>query len=317
MITLFVGDNQEYLAHAAIKHSTDAILVDHFNWQKILQQTQSGTFYTSLSDLPKIDNHNSVCWKLMQQAHSIYYVEPTTWSDADKQFSWANQKTLLEYYLYLQTKLGKSVQGFDLGSYKNSAYLDLVEHRSSSLPAVWISGCSVAHGIGVEDYQRFGYLIGHDLKRPTYHLTKPGSSLEWAADQLLRSDIQPNDIVIWGLTQEVRAPKAVNARIDGWRDQTVFDVEYLMDETRFYKALTSVYQVINFCRKVGCQLLLLPIICSEKLIMNLIHQPELINLSYQTKFVDFGTDNVHPGPEQHRIWADYCLNIIDQHLAKV
>jgi hypothetical protein len=316
MITLFVGDNQEYLAHAAKKNNTAAVLIDHVNWQKILQQSNSGTFYTSLSDLPKIDDQISVCWELMQWADSINYVEPTTWSDADRNFSWTNQKTLLEYYLYLQKKSGKLVLGFDTNSYKDSPYLNLEAQRASPLPAVWIGGCSVPHGIGVEKNQRFGHLIEQGLDRPTYHLTRPGSSVEWAADQLLRSDIHPTDIVVWGLTQEVRAPRAVDLRIDSWGDQTAFDVEYLMDETRFYKALTSVYQVINFCSKIGCQLLLLPTICSEKLIMSLIHRPELISLPYQANFVDLGTDNVHPGPEQHRIWAEHCLNIINQHLAK-
>jgi hypothetical protein len=317
MITLFVGDNQEYLAHAAKNHDPNAVLVDHDTWQTILQQRNSGTFYTSLSDLPKIDDHVSVCWELMQQANSIYYVEPTMWSDAGKDFSWTNQKTLLEYYLYSQIKSGKLVHGFNTDTYKNSAYLDLEAQRSTSSPVVWIGGCSVAHGIGVKKDQRFGHLIGQGLSRPAYHLTRGGSSVEWAADQLLRSDIQPIDVVIWGLTQEVRAPRAVNSLIDSWGDQTIFDVEYLMDETRFYKALVSVYQVINFCSKIGCQLLLLPTICSEKLIMNLIHRSELINLPYQAKFVDLGTDNIHPGPEQHRIWAEHCLNIINQHLAKV
>lgn len=311
MITLFVGDNQEYLAVAAKQHDSNAVLIEHNNWFQVLQQEKTTTtFYTSLGDLPKIDHEISVCWELLQLADVIHYIEPKVWSDATDKFNWSNQKNLLEYYLYLQKKAGKQVLGLNIEPYRYSSYLDLQAQRCSDQPLIWVAGCSVSHGIGVEPDERFGYLTGQHLQIPVCHLTRPGSSVEWAADQILRSDIRSTDTVIWGLTQEVRAPRAINGQIDSWGNQDLFDLDYLMDETRFYKAVTSVHQVINFCGKIGCQLFLLPLISSEKLIMALIHEHCLVALPYQAKFVDYGTDNIHPGPKQHQIWADICVDLI-------
>jgi len=315
MITLFVGDNGEYLADHAKLHDNTAFLIDFSNWKKILKNhspKDKFTAYTSLSDLPKIDRDISVLWELLKIADTIYYIPPDVWSDYSKNFSWANQKTLLEFYLYQCQISKKNVIGLDLEYYKNSDYLNLVDKRSNNDPSLWISGCSISHGVGVDKKERYGYLIGKSLNRPTSHLTQGGSSLEWQADQILRSDIRSSDIVIWGLTEENRSPLADNGQIISWPDDTIAHIEYRLHETRYYKAITSVFQVINFCDKIGCCLILLPIICTEKLQMNLLHLDCYIQTPYQVKFLDLGTDNLHPGARQHQFWADFCLDILSK-----
>ena len=72
------------------------------------------------------------------------------------------------------------------------------------------------------------------------------------------------------------------------------------------------HQVVNFCSKISARLILLPIICSEQLQMLVCDLDEYYQLPYQTKFLDFGADGIHPGPTQHQIWAD----IIYKHLLK-
>lgn len=315
MITLFVGDNDQSLCDRAKEYDPSAVLIDHSNWRKFLKHASSQdtiTGYTSLSDLPKINEHGSILWELLKISDKIYYSPPIgVWSDHNGGFSWTSQKILTEFYLSQCQMIGKNVIGLNLENYKKSNYLDLKEKRINDSPSLWVSGCSISHGVGVTQDERYGTLIGKSLQRPTYHLTKPGSSLEWAADQILRSDIRQEDLVIWGLTQEKRAPLARNSDMIPWPDDTIDDVEYRMHETRYYKAITSVFQVINFCNKIQCQLILLPLICSEKLRMDLVHQESYHNLPYDIRFIDIGSDNIHPGPKQHQFWADFCLDIIN------
>ena len=134
------------------------------------------------------------------------------------------------------------------------------------------------------------------------HLTKGGTSIEWAKDQILRSDIKKNDIVIWGLTQEVRAPRAINGQL-----ATENDPNILLNETSLYRALSSVHQVVNFCKKISAQLVIFPIICSENLQLLIHNLDEYYQLPYQTKFLDIGTDSIHPGPIQHQVWAEFIF----------
>lgn len=311
MITLFVGDNDQSLASQALAQDPTAFLVDHSNWKQIVRDKPVAdlTIYTSLSDLPKIDKHTGALWDLVQIADRIFYCPPEKWSDDTGPFRWTSQQTLTEYYLHLARQNGKSVVGLDLERYKNSSYLELVDKRINDSKSLWISGCSVSHGVGVDVHQRYGDLIAKQMSIPAYHLTQSGASLEWAADQILRSDIRSGDIVIWGLTEETRAPVAKNGGIFPMDDGPA-NIDYRLDETRYYKAITSVHQVINHCDKIGCDLILLPLICSERLCMGLSDQKSFYHLPYQLKPLDYGLDNLHPGPRQHKFYADFCLNII-------
>jgi hypothetical protein len=178
-----------------------------------------------------------------------------------------------------------------------------VTQRSQSEPALWIAGCSFSHGVGVDQSQRYGQLIAQKICRPVYHLTKGASSIEWAADQILRSNIQVGDIVIWGLTSDNRTVTVVDDQICHETDP-----DLLLDEIRLYHAVTKIYQVENFCKKIQAKLLLLPIVCSAHLRL-LCHSLEsYVNFPYMQKFVDLGTDGVHPGPQQHQLWAKICLD---------
>lgn len=311
MINLFIGDCGYHIAVSAKKYDAGAFLVDFSNYKKILEDNhQDITIYTSLGDLPKIDKYGSVLWKLILKSDKIFYCPPVHWSDHNDGFSWVSQQVLTEYYVYSAKLQGKITNYIDLTKYKESKYLELAEYRTSDQPCLWISGCSISHGVGVDPDQRYGYIVGSSTDRPTYHLTRPGSSLEWQADQILRSDIQKLDIVIWGLTEESRAPCARNGKIIAWPDHTIEDINYRSDETRYYKAITSTFQVINFCNKVGCRLILLPLLCKEKLQMDLINQLSYYQLPYQENFLDIGTDGIHPGPRQHQAWADFCIDIL-------
>jgi len=308
-ITLFVGDNDNTLAETAQKMDPTAWLIDHNNYEKFLSidPVKDITVYSSYSDLPKITPTRAVFFEILKKVDNIFYCPPVKWSDHSDNFSWSGNKSITEYFLCLTALIKNNVNQLQLTYYQDYNYLALAELRKTEERQIWVAGCSIAHGVGVEAGQKFGTVISNKLDLPVSHLTKGGSSIEWAKDQILRSDIRKNDIVIWGLTQEARAPLAVNGKVSLEKDPNI-----LLNETSLYRAVTSVSQVVNFCKKISAQLILLPIICSEQLQLQIFQLDEYYQLQYRTQFLDFGTDNLHPGPIQHQEWADIVHQILTE-----
>jgi len=301
-ITVFVGDNDYGVAEQAIKHDPAAFLIDHSNYKKFLSTDYSTdiTIYTSFSDLPKITDSSAVFFDVVKKADTIIYCPPSIWSDHSNKFSWNSNRLITEYFLYHASLLKNNVQGLDLTTYHNSGYLGLADARKTDKKQLWIAGCSIPNGDGVLKNEKFGMLLSNMLDLPVSHLTMGGSSIEWAKDQILRSDIRKDDVVIWSLTQEVRSPRAKNTKVT-----VELNPEILLDETNLYRAVTSVYQVVNFCKNISARLIILPIICSENLQLLIHDLDEYYQLPYQPKFLDIGTDKVHPGPIQHQVWAKF------------
>lgn len=307
MINLFVGDNDNLVKQAAMALDPSAFLVDHSNCEEFLSgNCTSVTAFTSFADLPKITKDRSVFYEVLCQADCIYYCPPQVWSDHADHFAWNSQQIMTEYYLYQINRVKHNVQGFVTPSLNKDSWLELVQTRTHQEPVLWVSGCSVANGYGVQAHESFASLVAQAINRPVIRLTRNGTSIAWAADQILRSDIQAGDILIWALTGENRAVKITDSAVDRETDP-----DLLMDETRLYQALTSVHQVKNFCDKIGCQLIVLPVLCSEQLQLMLHDLAGYYQTPYMPWFLDKGTDNLHPGPAQHQAWADACIKILE------
>lgn len=307
VINLYVGDAQEYLSVVAKGTDPDAQLVNRNNYSYFLSDNfTSGVVYTSLADLPKIDTRN-ILHELMLKADAIFYSPPDVWSDHSDMFSWESQQTLVEYLLSNMHNQRHNVVGIDNLTYRKPDYLTLFDTRPDNRSCIWIAGCSIAHGVGVKPEQRFGDIIAKKINRSPVFLTQGGSSIEFQSDQILRSNLREGDIVVWGLTSELRAPK-FHRILSPEKD----DVVIRTSETRLYKAITSVHQVINFCEKISVKLILLPLLCTEHLRLMLSGNTCYHDLPYQPKTVDYGTDNIHPGPMQHQQWAEYCINFLNR-----
>jgi hypothetical protein len=162
--------------------------------------------------------------------------------------------------------------------------------------------------VGVSNHEKFSMLVSDKLQIPLVSLTMGGSSIEWSNDQLIRSDIRRGDIVIWGLTSESRTPKWSMAEM---RCIPNTSKKSKISNTRLYKAVISVHQVINYCNKIGAKLIIMPLICSEELRMHFNNIDVFHQLPYSISMLDIGTDGIHPGRMQHREWADACINIIE------
>jgi hypothetical protein len=318
-LTLFVGDCDSTVATQAKSFDPSAYLVDFSNYKKFLEQhDQAVTTYTSAADLPKITQTEAVFYQVLHKADVIYYCPPTQWSDHTGEFSLQNMKQITEYFLYLVHSEKNNVQGFDPSTYTTSSYLKLQNKRKSNNQAqLWIAGCSVTAGVGVAPDKRFAGLVAENFGGQFVDLSRPGSSIEFAADQILRSDLQPGDVVIWGLTSEYRALVWNRKKVESDSiNPYTFDyhnsnkADDIVDETRLFKAVISYAQVENFCQKIGVHLIAIPIICSEALQLILHDRAGYYQLPYRAGYLDLGSDNVHPGPAQHQWYADHVNNIL-------
>lgn len=308
MLKLFVGDVTEELANYASRHG-ESILVTKKNYKKIIElsKEQDIIAHTSHGDFGPETRVESTFFQFLLAADEIIYVSPTRWSDHSDIYTLHSMQRITEYYLYDINIRKNNVKGLRLNHWTDDLkYLKLYDNRKSDNVNLWISGCSITHGEGVESSQRYGQLLANKTNLPVSFLTKGGSCIEWAADQILRSDIRPNDIVVWGLTSEYRTtewendtPTHINPHSDSSK------ISMLTEETRLYKSLLAVNQVTNFCCKINAKLILFPIISSESLRLHLCNNPCYVENLYQVGFIDIGTDGVHPGPVQHKIWADY------------
>lgn len=309
-ITIFVGDSDESISKNARKHDQSAYLVDFSNFEEFLKTNfvKDVTIYTAHSDLPKITKERAVLYEVLNKADIIYYSPPEHWADQSTDFfSVTSQKSLTLYFLSLIGAQKNNIIGLDLTEYINNQYISLRSIEHTSGVKIWNAGCSIANGVGVDRQQRYINLISTTTDIPVVDLSLGGSSIEYAADQLLRSNIERNDIVIWGLTEETRFPVwCSNLKTVGAGKHNI----ETFTETRLYKAVTSVHQVSSFCSKIGARLILLPIICSENFCLMLSGLPDFYQPPYQTRPTDYGNDNLHPGPLQHKIYADFLLNII-------
>jgi hypothetical protein len=315
-INLYIGDANTELADKAVSVDPRAFLIDLDNYVEFLNNPPNDiTVYTSLADLPKVVENNSVIHDLLDLADNIYYYPPLVWSYTGMQE--LTEKILQEFSLEKN-----NVHNLNLPNY-TELYTKLVDTRKTTGQQLWISGCSISHGVGVTQQQRYGQLVADSLGVPVSFLTEGGSSIPWAVDQIVRSDICANDIIILGLTEEFRFPYwttnntvwhiGVNHQNQSNRlpftnlSSNVID-RLITDDNCFYQSIIKIHQLVNFCRKLNVKLLIVGILSSNRLAFHLNNIPEFINYKNfkSTPWVDLGTDNQHPGPQQHQLFTDFC-----------
>lgn len=311
-IIVYVGDVSEYLAETALLADSTATLIDTTNFRGLLP----GTYYTSIGDLNGLKNFSDV----IQQATDIVYAPPAQWSDSRKGHS--NMQNWTENYLMVVSDR-KSVTGIAFPEPDDkSTMLAVKDTRKSDDHQLWVAGCSVTSGVGVDLDQRYGQLLANQMNLPVSFLAEPGSSLTWAADQILRSDIRAGDVVVWGLTTHERFlyfknNKITHVNANTYRLDPTFvykvNISFLDSQQLIYQAVTEIHQVINFCQKVGAKLIIAQLL-GDKLFPYLQCHSNYLMLHHQfgrnieDMFLDLGTDNYHPGPATHQWYHEQILS---------
>jgi hypothetical protein len=324
--TLFVGDCTELLAIEATKFDPSAVLIDFNNYNNFNDQCTEVTGYTSLADLPK---DLSIFWNLLNWADKIIYCPPKLWSDRksiDIDNPLNSMQGLTEYYLYATNKKKNNVIGLDLPYVDSNLYVKLNNTRDTDSKCLWVAGCSTTSGKGIKYDERYGAILSRQLNCTEILLAEPKTSIAWAADQILRSDIRAHDIVVWGLTNEnrLRFWNAGNNEVEHVcvGHKTYIDKidlssatlnRLLVHQTNLYVAIQSIHQVVNFCNKIQAKLLIFNIHSSETLNLHLRDITEFkMYLNNNNTYLDLGTDNAHPGPNQHQAYADFCYLSLNQ-----
>jgi hypothetical protein len=321
MITLVVGDVSACLAQSAQQISPDAKIITPENHADITD----GTYYISLGDFVSLVDFIET----LDKAENLIYCPPKKWSDSTD--SGSKMKYWTEYYLmhFLNYKNVIHNNQLSFMSAEKSIMLSLADTRKSHDSQLWISGCSISHGTGVAQNQRFGKLLADLVNLPVSFLTKGSSSIQWAADQILRSDIRCDDIVVWGLTSMARLPFYSNGEIKHIHPTTyvnnsqlhkIVPIEQLDGENMIYQNLVKIHAVINFCQKVQAKLFLFGIFIDYDSIQWVVDLPEYTQLygrfgfSEHARFLDFGTDGAHPGPLMHQWYCDQMFATIQKRL---
>jgi hypothetical protein len=323
-ITLFVGDCDASIAHVATQFDCNAKLINSSNYKNFFNCQDKITGYTSLSDLPK---DLTIFYRLLTVADSIWYCPPQSWSDGksiDRNDLTSSIQGLTELFLIAINKLKNNVCGLDFSEYCVDKFLKLEDLRKTEKKQMWVAGCSTTAGVGVDEHARYGYLLSKFLNLPVSFLAKASTSISWAADQILRSDIRLGDLVIWGLTNENRltlwnnsqstlAHINSNTQVDYARLDLSSDVinKLLIHKTNMFVAIQKIHEVVNFCNKSGAKILIINIHSSNTLNAYLSNMKEFcFYLRPEFEIVDLGTDGLHPGIEQHKLYAEFCIQFL-------
>ena len=318
MITILVGDITDYLAKEALRLDQHAKLITQANSKNLYD----GVYYTSLGDFE--DLYEFV--KTLEQAHHLIYCPPKIWSDHAQ--SNTNMKFWTEYYLlfFLNKKQISGQDKLPLMLEEKNVMLGLSDVRKADTQQLWIAGCSVSHGVGVDPNCRYGQLLAQKLDLPVSFLTQGASSVQWAADQILRSDIREGDIVIWGVTSFSRMPFYINKQIQhilptyydkNPKFNSTIPIERLDDDNMVYRNLASIHAVINFCAKAKARLFLFGLLVDIHALKWTADLPNYAQLYGcfgfdQGLYLDVGTDHLHPGPYMHAWYCDQIFTIVKQ-----
>jgi hypothetical protein len=309
MLKVFIGDNTEYLSLLSLKKDPTAFLCTNDNIATIT----AGTVYTSIGDL-SIQNFRN----LINQADIVEYYPPAIWSSIE-----LKDRTQIELNFLSHRK---KIKNFKCTQYPIKSFC-LADQRKTNNRQIWIVGCSFAHGFSIPKANSFGSLIANQLNLPVSFLTCPGSSISWAADQILRSDIQKDDIVIWGLTDCGRfsfADENNNVQhVTTTNYQTAKEFKsmirenFLVSNHLLQDAITKIDQVVRTLDRLEIKYILgvfpLNIENHENQLLQYVSQIKNSLLLYHNhEFIDLGWDNSHPGPKHHKWYSDTILNFYNE-----
>jgi len=320
MIKIYVGDVTEDLALYVRSQDPNAKLITSLSYKNL----EPGTYFVSLGDLDSLQQFREI----LSQADTLIYHPPVKWSDRVDDVSL--MKVWTEFYVASYQKLNGQPVDTRLCKIENLNHmLALKDYRKTSESQLWIAGCSVSHGVGILDNQRYGQLLSNYLDKPVSFLTQPGSSISWAADQLLRSDLRPNDIVVWGLTSFNRFTYYEHdqfhyVNVSYYTRHPEFDkivsVSRLDDDDLIYQNVCSIYSVINFCKKNNVKLFLIGLltdhndICWLNACENFLPLSGMLGTEKYDRYLDYGDDDKHPGSLTHEWYAKQIIEYFNDQL---
>ena len=293
----------------------DSTLLDHHNIDTIINQSVEVDCHTSIEDI-FYENIHKAC----DNAQEIILVE----LDENVQTTNFNNSSYGRLFNELIRNKHK-VRNFEF----NKNFNQLQRNRQIDTAVLWSVGCSVTAGVGLKlDQERWGALLRNKLDMHEINLALGGSSICWSADQILRADIRPGDIVVWGLTNGLRVKVSKNwefnsVTIKGYtslnKEYQYWNLDYFGSQTETLNSIHNILHVNNFCEKIGAKLYLANMLDITWIGVVFQNFKNFIDLTYDLQidknhiqFIDVGSDNIHPGPLQHQQYSEKLYNFIKE-----
>jgi len=315
MIRLFVGDSDNAMKVFALKLDAAAEFL-HTDVVDDYLSCKTGTFYTGLCFL----NDLKVFLKVCQRADQVFYYPPEKWTDEHNGIS--DQKKYVESVLAYVSQT-KEVNGLVLSDNPYNFLLQdfKFDQRRTDKSQIWITGCSITQGDGVEQHESWKHIVGEHFQLPYSDLSLRGSSITWQSDQICQADIRSGDRVFWGLTTHVRMPvidetdnSLFHLHAGSYQKSYLtekvkpFPIDLLFNKTIVYHNVMAIRRAVNFCQKVGANITIIALMYDCDLLYKFYNvRPFRQATSWPDKWLDLGTDNVHPGPKQHRLFAEQFI----------
>lgn len=311
--------NKLYISHSKYNwNNNKSKLLDRSNLKKTLSSIESNDYHTSIADI-SFQNIQT----LAKSANEIILVDLNLYTDELQDGDYFQYGRLINELFRVKHK----VKNFDWINNLNFNFFNKVIKQRTDQSVLWTLGCSVTYGTGVDYPERWGSILSGKISMPEISLSLPGHSIAWCADQILRSDVKSGDIVVWGLTDVSRIEYAKNwelksTPVTGYsrlpKDLQYYNLDYFDSQTKFVLSIKNILQVKNFCEKIGAQLILANLLDSTYFDSVFSKLPNYIGLCKENTynealvFLDLGSDNDHPGPKQHRYYAEQILKLIEE-----
>lgn len=288
------------------------------NHHELLQQPSPDAlwYYTGLGDW---DSHPEELLEVLKLAKTIVIAPFVVNNEFDPHNPTTSDSGTLQALDFYASRLSYQTPKLrypllDLTQQANQRYT-----KTNASRTLWAVGCSITAGVGVCQEESWPMRLAEKTQLSCEILAQSGSSIDWQADRILRSDIDHDDIVVWALTSPERftwydndqthhvTPSQIkkNIAVPNLSRECVHTL--LVSDHFLHAAMFYINQVENFCNKIGARLLLYGALTSHAL--NLQLSTKSIFFPHETfhyNWLDLGTDNAHPGPRQHQ---KYCQTL--------
>lgn len=350
-ITLIFGNSTVIASDLAKKYSEDAVLINCDNVHQFLEDptTFPNVVYSSLADLEFNKDTVKHIVKFLNLAQKIIYCRPDNWTATPPEQC---DQTFTEYMLYWVQTQKNNVENLDLSHYNDirNEFTKLVDYRKTEKPQLWIAGNSTEQGLGsLKSEERYGEILAKKLGMEVSFLASIGHGQEWVVDQIVRSDIRENDIVICTFTSFNRislwsdSKRKVYTFQGGVSSLPGYGVDlsnyegdlfekltaipsdaidkFATSSTNIYNAIIKIDQLRNFCKKINAKLLVINTLNTNP--SHILYQHsfnDFVNPSFNaldlidTEYTSADSySNSHPGAKHHEFVAEICFQQLKKH----
>jgi hypothetical protein len=294
----------------------DRQLLTAENLGKVLKSNKIKDYQSSIEDLA-LKHRNIV--ELFDHVQAVGFYDIESFLDPEK-----NKSYLLNQIIGLLTGKYKHLCRPEDYTILFSHWVELFSEtravKKSSGKALWVAGCSFSSAVGVNSDERWGHLVAEKLGVEEVNLAMGGGSIWDANDQIIRSDIQKGDVLIWGLTSLGRIELLIDGVLRSLSPlpavaesltHEYFKIDYLDSDTLKFLGIRLIHQVIAHCNKIGIELYLVNFLDSTWIPKIFSERENFLDLARELdSLLDYGTDSEHPGPLQHKEYAEKIIKFI-------